>query len=90
MAKVGVKYDGLHERNIYEGLTDYSENTQEKIIPHREAKFVRECLQYQQLLNEGSVEVEKQQRNQIKEEQEERAVIRMQTIRMKQRKNLKL
>ena len=77
MAKFGVKYAGLHKRDSYEGLIDYLENKQEKIkFPNRDAKFVRDSPQYQQLLNEGFVEVEKQQINQIKEEQEEHAVIR--------------
>ncbi len=77
MAKFGVKYAGLHKRDSYEGLIDYLENKQEKIkFPNREAKFVRDSPQYQQLLNEGFVEVEKQQINQIKEEQQEHAVIR--------------
>ena len=77
MPKSGVKYAGLHKRDSYEGLIDYLENKQEKIkFPNREAKFVRDSPQYQQLLNEGFVEVEKQQINQIKEEQEEHAVIR--------------
>ena len=37
--------------------------------------FVRDSPQYQSLLNEGSIEVEEQQLKQIKEEQEEHAVI---------------
>ena len=61
MAKFGVKYAGLHKRDSYDGLIDYLENKQEKIkFPNREAKFVRDSPQYQQLLNEGFVEVEKQ------------------------------
>ena len=77
MAKFGVKYAGLHKRDSYEGLIDYLENKQEKLkLPNRDAKFVRDSPQYQQLLNEGFVEVEKQQINKIKEEQEEHAVIR--------------
>jgi len=77
MAKQGVKYAGLHKRDSYEGLIDYLENKQEKLkLPDREAKFVRDSPQYQSLLNEGFLEVEKQQINQIKAEQEEHAVIR--------------
>ena len=77
MPKSGVKYGGLHKRDSYEGLIDYLGNKQEQIkSPNRDAKFVRDSPQYQQLLNEGFVEVEKQQINQIKEEQEEHAVIR--------------
>ena len=77
MAKVGVKYEGLHKRDTYEGLIDYLESKQEKIkFPNRDAKFVRDSPQYQSLLNEGFVEVEEQQLKQIKEEQAEHAVIR--------------
>ena len=77
MAKQGVKYAGLHKRDSYEGLIDYLENKQDKLkLPDREAKFVRDSPQYQSLLNEGFLEVEKQQINQIKAEQEEHAVIR--------------
>ena len=77
MAKFDVKYAGLHKRDSYDGLIDYLENKQENIkFPNREAKFVRDSPQYQQLLNEGFVEVEKQQINQIKDEQKEHAVIR--------------
>ena len=77
MEKFGVKYAGLHKRDSYEGLIDYLENKQENIkYPNREAKFVRDSPQYQQLLSEGFVEVEEQQLNKIKEEQEEHAVIR--------------
>ena len=77
MSKVVVKYGGLHKRDNYEGLIDYLDNKQEKLkYPDREAKFVRESPQYQQLLSNGFVEVEKQQLNQLKKEQEEHAVIR--------------
>ena len=77
MQQFGVKYAGLHKRDSYEGLIDYLENKQEKLkLPDREAKFVRDSPQYQSLLNEGFLEVEKQQINQIKSEQEEHAVIR--------------
>jgi len=77
MVKVGVKYEGLHKRDTYEGLIDYLESKQEKIkFPNRDAKFVRDSPQYQSLLNEGFVEVEEQQLKQIKEEQAEHAVIR--------------
>ena len=77
MAKQGVKYAGLHKRDSYEGLIVYLENEQDKLkLPDREAKFVRDSPQYQSLLNEGFLEVEKQQINQIKAEQEEHAVIR--------------
>ena len=66
MAKCGVKYAGLHKRDSYEGLIDYLENKQEKIkYPNREAKFVCNSPQYQQLLSEGFVEVEEQQLNKI-------------------------
>ena len=77
MAKVGVKYGGLHKTNSYEGLIDYLESKQEKTkFPNRDAKSVRDSPQYQSLLNEGFVEVEEQQLKQIKEEQAEHAVIR--------------
>ena len=77
MAKPGLKYGGLSKRDSYEGLIDYLENKQDKLkLPDREAKFVRDSPQYQSLLNEGFLEVEKQQINQIKAEQEEHAVIR--------------
>ena len=77
MAKYGVKYAGLHKRDSYEGLIEYLENKQEKIkFPNREAKFVRDSPQYQQLLNEGFIEVEEQELNKIKEEQVKHAVIR--------------
>ena len=77
MAKPGLKYGGLSKRDSYEGLIDYLENKQDKLkLPDREAKFVRDSPQYQSLLNEGFLEVEKQQINQIKSEQEEHAVIR--------------
>ena len=77
MAKPGLKYGGLSKRDSYEGLIDYLDNKQEKLkLPDREAKFVRDSPQYQSLLNEGFLEVEKQQINQIKSEQEEHAVIR--------------
>ena len=76
MAKQGVKYGGLHKRDSYDGLIDYLESKQDKIqFPDREAKFIRESPQYQQLLNEGFLEVEEQQLKQIKEEQAEHAVI---------------
>ena len=77
MAKQGLKYGGLSKRDSYEGLIDYLDNKQEKLkLPDREAKFVRDSPQYQSLLNEGFLEVEKQQIHQIKAEQEEHAVIR--------------
>ena len=77
MAKVGVKYAGLHKRDSYEGLIDYLDNKQEKLkLPNRDAKFIRDSPQYQSLLNEGFLEVEEQQLNQIKQEQQEHAVIR--------------
>ena len=77
MAKFGVKYAGLHKRDSYDGLIDYLESKQETIkFPNREAKFVRDSPQDQQLLSEGFVEVEEQQIKQIKQEQEEHAVIR--------------
>ena len=77
MPEFGVKYSGLHKRDSYEGLIDYLENKQEKLkLPDREAKFVRDSPQYQTLLNEGFVEIEEQQLNQIKAEQAEHAVIR--------------
>ena len=67
MPEFGVKYSGLHKRASYEGLIDYSDNKQEKLkLPDREAKFVRDSPQYQTLLNEGFVEIEEQQLNQIK------------------------
>ncbi len=77
MPKAGSKYGGLHKRDSYDGLIDYLENKQEIIkYPDRDAKFVRDSPQYQQLLNEGFVEVEEQQLKQIKAEQETHAVIR--------------
>ena len=77
MVEFGVKYSGLHKRDSYEGLIDYLENKQEKLkLPDREAKFVRDSPQYQTLLNEGFVEIEEQQLNQIKAEQAEHSVIR--------------
>ena len=61
MAKPGLKYGGLSKRDSYEGLIDYLENKQDKLkLPDREAKFVRDSPQYQSLLNEGFLEVEKQ------------------------------
>ena len=77
MPKYKVSYLGLHKKDSYEGLIDYLENKQEKIkYPDRNAKFVRESPQYQQLLSQGFVELEEQQLKQLKEEQEEHAVIR--------------
>lgn len=77
MPKAGSKYGGLHKRDSYDGLIDYLEDKQETIkYPDRDAKFVRDSPQYQQLLNEGFVEVEEQQLKQIKAEQETHAVIR--------------
>ncbi len=77
MPKAGSKYGGLHKRDSYDGLIDYLEDKQEIIkYPDRDAKFVRDSPQYQQLLNEGFVEVEEQQLKQIKAEQETHAVIR--------------
>jgi len=77
MPEFGVKYSGLHKRDSYEGLIDYLENKQEKLkLPDREAKFVRDSPQYQTLLNEGFVEIEEQQWNQIEAEQAEHSVIR--------------
>ena len=77
MPEVCTKYFGLHTRDSYEGLIDYSGDEQEKLkLPDRGAKFVRDSPQYQSLLNEGFVEIEQQQLKQIKAEQAEHAVIR--------------
>ena len=65
-----VKYNGLIKRNNYENMLNDLLNDNPKInYPNRQATFIRQSPEYQDLLKTDFIELEKQQSQILKERQ---------------------